>query len=83
MSDYDRVYKILIIDDDKTLQMMLKTVLISHEFDVVSTFSGEEGLLLAKSEKELNEQDARTRAKYPDAPKTNIYYGGLPADLKL
>jgi len=38
---------------------------------------------LAKMEKELNEQDARTRAKYPDAPKTNIYYGGLPADLKL
>jgi DNA-binding response OmpR family regulator len=51
MSDYDRVYKILIIDDDKTLQMMLKTVLISNGFDVVSTFSGEEGLTLAKTEK--------------------------------
>jgi DNA-binding response OmpR family regulator len=51
MSDYDRVYKILIIDDDKTLQMMLKTVLASHGFDVISTFSGEEGLLLASSEK--------------------------------
>jgi len=38
---------------------------------------------LAKMEKELNEQDARTRAKYPDAPKTNIHYEGLPADLKL
>jgi len=37
---------------------------------------------LAKMEKELNEQDARTRAKYPDAPKTIIHYGGLPADLK-
>ncbi len=51
MSDYDRVYKILIIDDDKTLQMMLKTVLASNGFDVVSTFSGEEGLLLARAEK--------------------------------
>jgi ABC-type glycerol-3-phosphate transport system substrate-binding protein len=39
--------------------------------------------MLAKSEKELNEQDARTRAKYPDAPKTIIDYSGLPADLKL
>ena len=51
MSDYDRVYKILIIDDDKTLQTMLKAVLVSNGFDVVSTFSGEEGLALAKSEK--------------------------------
>ena len=51
MSDYERVYKILIIDDDKTLQMMLKTVLASNGFDVVSTFSGEEGLALARSEK--------------------------------
>jgi len=38
---------------------------------------------LAKMEKELNEQDARTREKYPDAPKTIIYYEGFPADLKL
>jgi ABC-type glycerol-3-phosphate transport system substrate-binding protein len=37
---------------------------------------------LAKMEKELNEQDARTRAKYPNAPKTVIYYDGFPADLK-
>jgi len=51
MSDHDRVYKILIIDDDKTLQTMLKTVLVSHEFDVICTFSGEEGLFLAKAEK--------------------------------
>ncbi len=51
MSDHDRVYKILIIDDDKTLQLMLKTVLLSNGFDVVSTFSGEEGLALAESEK--------------------------------
>ena len=51
MSDYVPVYKILIIDDDKSLQMMLKTVLASNGFEVVSTFSGEEGLTLAKSEK--------------------------------
>ena len=37
---------------------------------------------LGKMEKELNDQDARTRAKYPDAPKTIIYYDGFPADLK-
>lgn len=37
---------------------------------------------LAKMEKELNEQDARTRAKYPNAPKTNIYYDGFPSDIK-
>jgi DNA-binding response OmpR family regulator len=51
MSVYDRVYKILIIDDDKALQLMLKTVLASHGFDVISTYSGEEGLALAKKEK--------------------------------
>ncbi len=51
MADYDRVYKILIIDDDKTLQTMLKAVLISNNFDVISSFSGEEGLVLARSEK--------------------------------
>jgi multiple sugar transport system substrate-binding protein len=38
---------------------------------------------LAKMERELNEQDKRTREKYPDAPKTIIYYDDLPADLKL
>jgi hypothetical protein len=37
---------------------------------------------LAKMEKELNDSDARTRAKYPNAPKTNVYYDGFPADLK-
>ena len=31
MSDYVPVYKILIIDDDKSLQMMLKTVLASNK----------------------------------------------------
>ena len=51
MSDHDSIYKILIIDDDKTLQTMLKTVLISNGFDVITTFSGEEGLVLAKAEK--------------------------------
>ncbi len=38
---------------------------------------------LAKMEKELNEQDKRTREKYPNAPKTIIYYEGLPEDLEL
>lgn len=51
MSDYDRIYKILIIDDDKALQTMLKAVLGSNGFDVIATFSGEEGLVLAGSEK--------------------------------
>ncbi len=51
MSDYVRIYKILIIDDEKTLQAMLKTVLSSNGFDVAAAFSGEEGLTLAVSEK--------------------------------
>jgi len=38
---------------------------------------------LAKMEKELNEQNARTRAKYPDAPKTIIYYDSLPPGFGL
>ncbi|MCK5095103.1 MAG: hypothetical protein KAR18_10275, partial [Spirochaetes bacterium] len=38
---------------------------------------------LANMEKELNNQDARTRAKYPDAPKTIIYYDSLPPGLEL
>ena len=51
MSDYDSVYKILIIDDDKGLQKMLKVVLSAHGFDVASALTGEEGLALAKVEK--------------------------------
>jgi ABC-type glycerol-3-phosphate transport system substrate-binding protein len=38
---------------------------------------------LANMERELNEQDARTREKYPDAPKTIIYYDSLPPGLEL
>jgi len=38
---------------------------------------------LAKMEKELNDQNARTRAKYPDAPKTIISYDKLPTGLEL
>jgi ABC-type glycerol-3-phosphate transport system substrate-binding protein len=38
---------------------------------------------LAKMEKELNDQDARTRAKYPDAPKTIISWDRLPPGLEL
>ena len=37
---------------------------------------------LAKMEKELNDQDAGTRAKYPGAAKTIIYYDGMPADIR-
>ncbi len=51
MSDYDSVYKVLIIDDDQGLQKMLRVVLSAHGFDVVSAFTGEEGLALAKVEK--------------------------------
>ncbi len=38
---------------------------------------------LRKMETELNVQDARTRAKYPNAPKTVIYYDSLPPGLEL
>lgn len=51
MSDYDSVYKVLVIDDDQGLQKMLRVVLSAHGFDVVSAFTGEEGLALAKVEK--------------------------------
>jgi DNA-binding response OmpR family regulator len=51
MSDHERVYKILIIDDDKTLHATLKPVLSAHGFDIVSAHSGEEGLGLVVSEK--------------------------------
>ncbi len=51
MSDHDRIFKVLIIDDDKGLQRMLQIVLGTHGFDIVSAFTGEEGLSLAKAEK--------------------------------
>jgi ABC-type glycerol-3-phosphate transport system substrate-binding protein len=38
---------------------------------------------LTKMEQELNAQDKRTRQKYPDAPKTIIYYDSLPPGLGL
>ncbi len=47
MSDHDRVFKVLIIDDDKMLHQMLKVVLGANGFDVVSALTGEEGLSLA------------------------------------
>ncbi len=37
---------------------------------------------LAKLEKALNDQNDRSRAKYPDAPKTTIFYSGMPADIR-
>jgi len=36
---------------------------------------------LAKMEQELNEQNTRTRSKYPQAPTTTVYYEGFPAEL--
>lgn len=48
MSDIKRV---LIVDDEKGLHTMLKTVLASHGIEALSAFTGEEGLAMAKSEK--------------------------------
>lgn len=45
------------------------------------TISVKDGL--AKMEKELNEQNQRTREKYPEAPKTIIYWESLPPGLEL
>lgn len=44
-------YKLLIIDDEKTMQAMLRLVFCANGFEVVSAFTGEDGLLLAKSER--------------------------------
>ncbi len=49
MADNNRIYRILVIDDERTLHAMLQTVLGSHGFDVVSAFNGEEGLALARA----------------------------------
>ncbi|MEI6438518.1 MAG: apolipoprotein N-acyltransferase [Candidatus Omnitrophota bacterium] len=43
--------KILLIDDERTLHAMLKPILGSHGFEVISAMTGEEGLALAASEK--------------------------------
>lgn len=43
--------KVLIVDDERTLHAVLKPVLRAHGFEVCSAFSGEEGLLLARTEK--------------------------------
>ena len=50
MSDHDSVYKILIIDDERTLQSMLRSVLTSHGFEVIASGTGEEGLIMARTE---------------------------------
>ncbi|MFH0752994.1 MAG: response regulator [Candidatus Omnitrophota bacterium] len=50
MTDQERVYKILIIDDEKMLHATLKPVLSANGFHIVSAFSGEEGLALVKAE---------------------------------
>ncbi len=51
MSDHDRIYKILIVDDEKGLHATLKPILNAHGFDVVSAYDGEEGLAMVVSEK--------------------------------
>ncbi|MBF0569697.1 MAG: response regulator [Candidatus Omnitrophica bacterium] len=43
--------KVLIIDDERTLHAMLKPILGSHGFEVISALTGEEGLALARKEK--------------------------------
>lgn len=40
---------VLIIDDEKMLHTMLKSIFLAHHIDVVSAFSGEEGLELASA----------------------------------
>ncbi|MBF0387526.1 MAG: apolipoprotein N-acyltransferase [Candidatus Omnitrophica bacterium] len=42
--------KILLIDDERTLHVMLKPILGSYGFEVISAMNGEEGLALAASE---------------------------------
>ncbi len=42
---------VLIIDDEKMLHTMLKSVLAVHDIDVISAMSGEEGLKLAAEKK--------------------------------
>ena len=43
--------KILIIDDERTLHAMMKPILGSHGFTVLSAMTGEEGLALATVER--------------------------------
>ncbi len=43
--------KILLIDDDRTMHTMLKTILSTHGFEMISAVNGEVGLSLAKTEK--------------------------------
>ncbi len=43
--------KILIIDDERLIHAMMKPVLGAHGFEVVSAMTGEEGLLLASSDR--------------------------------
>lgn len=43
--------KVLIVDDDKTLQIVLKAVFTRAGFDVVAALDGMQGLMYAKSAK--------------------------------
>ena len=51
MTDHARIYKILIVDDERMLHATLKPVLSANGFDIISAYSGEDGLVLAKTEK--------------------------------
>lgn len=43
--------KILVVDDERLLHTMMRSILETHGFEVVSAMTGEEGLAMASSEK--------------------------------
>jgi DNA-binding response OmpR family regulator len=43
--------KVLLIDDERALHVMLKSVLGSHGFEVISAMTGEDGVALARIHK--------------------------------
>ncbi|NTV29518.1 MAG: response regulator [Candidatus Omnitrophica bacterium] len=45
------IKKILVIDDEKMLHTMLKSIFASYGFEVISAFTGEEGLVEAVAKK--------------------------------
>lgn len=47
------MYKILIIEDDNNISDMLKTLLIFNHYEVMSAYSGTEGILLHDSSVDL------------------------------
>ena len=47
----EEIKRILVVDDEKMLHAMLKSVFASHGFDLISALTGEEGLEMAASAK--------------------------------